>query len=156
MTVDHLTKDDLSEISWSGSPTHLQYVAKELDRVVKGETDYLAVKDDEGRIRCVGLIEHVRRAGMGGSEIGQLATHPDFRSMGYGSRLIEAAEELIRRRGRQWSVLGVEEENVRALKLYERLGYQAYGKEEASWTQEDGQGNTYVHTAREILLRKRV
>ncbi len=154
VVIDDLRPDDLAEISWSGSRTHVQHVSDQLQRVSSGDVEYLAVRNAEGRALAIGLIDHVRHND--GSEIGQLSTDPALQGQGLGTVLIEAAERRIGARGHQWSILGVEVENVRARKLYERLGYVAYAEEVESWTAEDEDGKEYLHTANAILLRKRV
>lgn len=152
--IDDLQESDLAEISWAGTKVHLLHVAAELKRVLAGEAEYIAVRNLAGRALAIGLIDHVRFEDA--SEIGQLSTDPVLQRQGLGSILIEAAEFRIRGRGHQWSILGVEVENVRARKLYERLGYSFYAEETDSWTAEDQDGNEYLHTADTILLRKSV
>ena len=152
--VDDLREDDLPEISWSGTKTHVRHIAEQLRRVSSGDVEYLAVRDLRGRALAIGLIDHVRHRDA--SEIGQLSTHPSLQGRGLGTLLIEAAETRIKAYGHLWSILGVEVENVRARKLYERLGYVKYDEEIDSWVAEDESGDEYLHTARTVLLRKRV
>jgi len=45
------------------------------------------------------------------------------RSRGIGTTLIRAAEARVRRRGRRWIGMGVDDTNPRAAALYLRLGY---------------------------------
>lgn len=59
--------------------------------------------------------------------------HEDFRSRGIGTRLISAAEEMLTdagkmptQRGYERVALAVEISNVRAERLYERLGYRIW------------------------------
>jgi ribosomal protein S18 acetylase RimI-like enzyme len=154
VVIDDLHESDLAEISWSGTKTHVQHVAKELKRVSSGDSEYIAVRNPKGQALAIGLIDHVRYEDA--SEIGQLSTDPALQGRGLGTILIEAAELRIRDRGHTWSILGVEVENVRARKLYERLGYSFYVQETDSWTAEDQDGNEYLHIADTVLLRKRV
>ena len=53
---------------------------------------------------------------------------PGFRGSGIGSRLIQAAENTLRKHGYRTCEIGVEDENVDARRLYERMGYQVIGK----------------------------
>jgi ribosomal protein S18 acetylase RimI-like enzyme len=154
VVIDDLQESDLADISWSGTKTHVQHVAEELKRVLSGDAEYIAVRNLEGRALAIGLIDHVRYEEA--SEIGQLSTDPALQGRGLGTILIEAAEFRIRDRGHKWSILGVEVENVRARKLYERLGYSFYAEETDTWTAEDQHGNEYLHTADTVLLRKRI
>ena len=150
--VSELTAEDLPAIAWSGSPTHLAHVAHELRRAAVGEVAYLAVRDQQGSPVAIGLVDFVRRAD--GPEIRQLATRPDLQGMGLGSLLIAEAESRIASSLRRWAVIGVEQENARARRLYERLGYEAYERETDSWTAERADGSTYTHTASVVLMRK--
>ena len=152
--IDDLKESDLSEIAWSGTPTHVKHVADELKRVETGEAEYIAVRGTDGKAMAIGLIDHVRY--QDGSEIGQLSTDPAVQGQGLGTRLIEAAEQRIRDRGHTWAILGVEVENTRARQLYERLGYVCFKEEQDSWTAEDENGVEYLHVADAVLLRKRV
>jgi ribosomal protein S18 acetylase RimI-like enzyme len=154
LVISDLQESDLSEISWSGTRSHVQHVAEELKRVLFGDAEYIAVRNSEGRALAIGLIDHVRYEEA--SEIGQLSTDPAFQGQGIGTILIEAAELRMHARGHKWSILGVEVENVRARKLYERLGYSFYAEETDSWTAEDIHGNEYLHTADTLLLRKQI
>lgn len=56
--------------------------------------------------------------------IGALAALPESRGHGVGSKLIQHAEEQARLSSFSKCSLTVKQENVRAIQLYERLGYQ--------------------------------
>lgn len=152
LTVDNLTVGDLSEIGWSGSQLHVRYVADELERAKTGAVEYLAVRDHTGRALSIGLIDHERHEGA--SEIGQLSTDPALQSQGLGTVLITGMETRIRAHGHSWSVLGVEVENTRARQLYDRLGYEAFGRDTDSWMEEDETGAQHEHVADVVLMRK--
>ena len=154
VTIDNLNAGDLPEIGWSGSAMHVRYVAEELERAKTGKVEYLAVRDQAGCALSIGLIDHVRHEGV--SEIGQLATNPVLQSQGLGTVLIRGMEERIRARGHVWSVLGVEAENTRARQLYDRLGYQVFGRDTDSWMEEDETGAQHEHVADIILMRKQL
>ena len=53
---------------------------------------------------------------------------PD-RSQGFGTQLVQAGEQELRRRGFAVAALAVEYSNKRAVRFYERLGYQDWGRE---------------------------
>jgi ribosomal protein S18 acetylase RimI-like enzyme len=48
---------------------------------------------------------------------------PCLQGQGIGARMMRVAEGLLRARGFQWALLGVETGNPGARRLYERLGY---------------------------------
>ncbi len=56
--------------------------------------------------------------------IGALATLPESRGHGVGSQLIQFAEHVAKKQSFQKCSLTVKRENVKALKLYENMGYQ--------------------------------
>lgn len=84
----------------------------------------------------------------------QLDTVDELQGLGLGSRLIEAAEDRIRRRGLRLAGMGVEDSNPRARALYERLGYSFAAREPASWevTDEDGTAVLY-ETEINVLIK---
>jgi ribosomal protein S18 acetylase RimI-like enzyme len=154
LVVDDLRVDDLDSIAWSGSPAHIRSVAGKLERASDGTLEYVAVRAQDGRPVAKGLIDFAARSDAGVIE--QLATHPDLRGFGIGTRLIEEAERRIRARGIRWSVVGVEDDNPRARALYERLGYVAYAREHDSWDAEDEHGEIYRYETELTMLRKDV
>jgi ribosomal protein S18 acetylase RimI-like enzyme len=76
--------------------------------------------------------------------------------LGPGTRLIEEGERRMRNRGVEWAVVGFEPSNPRARALYERLRYEPFGREHASWTTEDEQGRLVPYETDVDLLRKRL
>jgi GNAT superfamily N-acetyltransferase len=72
--------------------------------------------------------------------VSRVGVRAEMRSQGIGSALIEAAEDIIRKRGYSRVGLGVGVDNVRARQLYQRLGYGdcGHGTYTVSWTQYDG------------------
>lgn len=70
----------------------------------------------------------VLREGRDGEyHIGTLATLPESRGYGIGSKLIAHVEEQAKQQKYQWTSLTVKKENEKARKLYEKLGYQIVG-----------------------------
>ena len=152
--ISDLNENDLNRIEWSGSASHIRSVQSQLARVASGEVEYITVRDEIGQPVAKGLVDHVRRKD--GSEIGQMATHPNLQGNGLGTLLIAEAEKRIVARGHKWALLGVEVENERARKLYERLGYRAHGSETDSWLAEDENGIEKMYYADVLLMKKAV
>ncbi|MFG1920772.1 GNAT family N-acetyltransferase [Cryptosporangium sp. NPDC048952] len=121
LTVRDLLHEDLAGCAWTGSPTHLRFIAAALGRRSAGVVDYLAVCGPSDLPLGVGGIDYGRSSGAGW--LWQLAVHPAFRSCGIGTLLVRSAEERILRRGLDIAELGVEPANTRAQRLYARLGY---------------------------------
>lgn len=154
LTVNDLTRADLPLIAWSGSSSHLRSVSRELDRAGSGEVEYLAVRAPDGYPIGKSGIDYTYREGTGA--IYQLAVHSGLQSLGLGTYLISEAERRIRQRGLSAAILGVEDDNLRARALYERLGYRAYDHVHESWESEDADGNPTIHEAEMTLLRKQL
>lgn len=55
--------------------------------------------------------------------LSNVAVYPEFRSLGLGTKLLNAVEEVVKSIGKKKIVLNAETHNARAISLYERLGY---------------------------------
>jgi ribosomal protein S18 acetylase RimI-like enzyme len=75
---------------------------------------------------------------------------------GIGRLLLGAAEAAIRDRGRTTAEIGVEKDNPRARRLYERLGYRFDRELLEEFTFNDWQGNPVIQRVDQWMLRKRV
>ncbi|MDA1241404.1 MAG: GNAT family N-acetyltransferase, partial [Chloroflexi bacterium] len=64
------------------------------------------------------------------AEVNQMWLDEDRRSQGYAEALLAAAEDFARERGVVSIELWVEDDNPRAIRVYERCGYQATGEGE--------------------------
>lgn len=152
LTARELTVEDLPHCGWTGSPTHLRYVAAGVERARTGASDYLALCPPSGLPVAVGQVDYEATPGAGA--LSQLVVHPALRSLGIGTALVAAAERRIVRRGLRRAVLGVEDDNPRARALYERLGYVAFDREPASWDAEAPDGTVVRHDTVCQLLEK--
>lgn len=153
LTVRDLTRADLAECTWAGTPTHLGYVAQALDRVPDGDVEYLAACGPAGLPVALIGIDYAVVAGAG--RLWQLVVHPALRSCGIGAYLIRTAESRVAGRGLGVAELGVEEANARARKLYERLGYVARASEPESWLVEEPDGSMRRHhTVCTVMCRR--
>ena len=146
-----LTSDYLASIAWSGSRTHLENVAHQLERVPTDEVEYLAVFAD-GHPVSKGGIDFAKKADAG--TIWQLATHPRLEGLGLATTLVHELEARAAVRGITNLRLGVEPENERARRLYECLGYRTIGESQASWEAERSDGSRFTYTARIVEMSK--
>ena len=130
LTIDDLTTEDLPHIAWSGSPSHLRSVARQLARISTGEVDYLAVRAPGGQPVAKGV---------------QLATREELQGLGIGTLLVRELERRIERRGCRAAMLSVDQANRRPQALYERLGYRVVGERVSGWevTKPDGSAGWY-------------
>ncbi len=60
-----------------------------------------------------------------GAVISNVVVHPDFRQRGLARSLLDATLDMSRRMGSTFAILQVDQANVRARALYERLGFRA-------------------------------
>jgi hypothetical protein len=58
LVADDLTHTDLDKVLWSGGPLHPKYVEEALNRVPKGEVEYLAVRAPNGWPVAIGGIDY--------------------------------------------------------------------------------------------------
>lgn len=154
VTVRDLVADDLPACAWSGSPVHLRYVAAELERVPRGEADYLALCPPSGLPVGLALLDWTAVPGAG--LIGQLAVLPALRSCGLGTLIVEYAEARIVARGLDRAELRVEIDNRRARALYQRLGYEAYGEAPDGWDEPGPDGTVVRYETTCTLMRKQL
>lgn len=151
LTVRDVEVSDLPKLAWSGSSLHVEQLSEHV-RAADGSIDYIAAFLPTGEAVGKAEIDYVKRAGE--AEIGSLAVHGLVQSQGIGSLLIEVAEQRIRARGLGLAVVGVEDDNPRAQRLYERLGYEVIGSEPDAWDEVAADGTVHTHRAMCILLSK--
>jgi ribosomal protein S18 acetylase RimI-like enzyme len=154
LAVGDLCADDLAGLAWSGNPAHLRSVAAALQRAAQGLEDYLAVRAPGGQPVAKMRVDYTSQAGTG--VFSQLATMGPLQGLGIATMLIGAGEQRVRTRGLAFAALGVEDNNPRARRLYERLGYQAAGRQHASWEYEDDHGVLRLYETTLTIVRKRL
>jgi ribosomal protein S18 acetylase RimI-like enzyme len=67
-----------------------------------------------------------------------------FQRQGVGSRLIAAAEDMLRAREYRWATIAAATDNPRARRLYERLGYTYFHDEPGCWSYTDPDDVTHA------------
>ena len=154
LAVGDLRADEIAELAWSGNPAHLRSVAAALQRAAQGVEDYLVVRAPGGEPVAKMRIDYTSEADTG--VFSQLATMGPLQGLGIATMLIGAGEQRIHARGLAFAALGVEDNNPRARHLYRRLGYQAVGRQHASWETEDDTGELRVYETTLTILRKRL
>lgn len=73
-----------------------------------------------------GMVSFSQKKEKGKIEL--IAVHPDFRQMGWGKKLVQAAEHLLFERGAKTLQISTQESNLPAIHLYKNLGYQITDK----------------------------
>lgn len=96
-------------------------------RHLDSETAQVLVASANHR-RFLGTAVVFFRKGTKVARLYSIATHAEARGKGVGSALLEASEQLARRRGCKVLRLEVRTDNDAAIRLYERLGYDRIGR----------------------------
>ena len=96
-------------------------------RHLDSETAQVLVASANHR-RFLGTAVVFFRKGTKVARLYSIATHAEARGKGVGSALLEASEQLARRRGCKVLRLEVRTDNDAAIRLYERLGYERIGR----------------------------
>jgi ribosomal protein S18 acetylase RimI-like enzyme len=126
--IRHCEKRDLDRFDVFGTPQHVGYCREEFER---GEDAVTILVADEGGVP-VGKVhlDFLTRGPDREAVLIAAVVVPELRSRGIGAALMAAAEELACSRGYGAIVLGVEDSNPGARRLYERLGYDAFATDD--------------------------
>lgn len=147
MLIRDCRADDV-ELLEQAEPTGAnQRHARKFGNQESGRSDYLLAFEGQ---EIVGFCElqwlgspEVRDVYPGCPEINGLTVFGPHQGKGIGTALISAAEERARRRGCPRIGLAVADDNPRAAKLYDRLGYQPGVHYEGSYTHIDEHGTEH-------------
>ena len=148
---------DLTRLrGWYGRVTlrYLRSLPAALERAAQGLEDYVVVRVPVGEPVAKMRIDYTSEDDTG--VFSQLATMGPLQGLGIATMLIGAGEQRVHARGLAFAALGVEDNNPRARRLYERLGYQASGCQHASWEYEDDNGVLRLYETTLTILRKRL
>jgi ribosomal protein S18 acetylase RimI-like enzyme len=128
--------------------------AQLLARQAAGDASYLVAWQGSEPVGA-GLIRWTGRGQVPDPEISNLHVPAPLRSQGIGTAIVRFAEDLVRSRGHARVVIGVDEDNLRAAALYERLGYLDTGLRRTgayTWHDEAGVGHEQTERVRVLTL----
>lgn len=140
VTIRLCRKDDLPALEWFGMFTaHREMILAAYDSQERGEALMLVAETQGFPIGQVWIdltLERVDATGV----LWAVRVFPTLQNRGIGTRLMVAAEDVLRCRGCTAVELGVEKDNLQAKRFYERQGYRVVGdtREEYSYTTPDG------------------
>jgi ribosomal protein S18 acetylase RimI-like enzyme len=120
---------DLEHFGAFGSPQHAQYCREQFGRGADALTILVAADENDIPVGKAHLDFEIRAHERTAVLIAAAVT-PAAQGHGIGTALIGAAEELVCNRGFNEIVLGVEDSNPRARRLYERLRYDAFARDD--------------------------
>jgi ribosomal protein S18 acetylase RimI-like enzyme len=113
--------------------THDRHIIEDsYQRQLRGE-NLMLVADINGFPAAQAWVDLERKRDQDIGIIWAVRVLPLLQGLGLGTRLINIAESLLANRGIGISELSVEQTNVGAHRLYERLGYTPAGEEDGHW-----------------------
>ena len=134
-------ESDLSILEWGGLFTTHRDIIRSAFRRQQERGDLLMLVADLGGYPVGQVwIDFCRCADEGAGFLWAVRVLESMQGAGIGARMIAAAEDVIRGRGRPCARLLVERRNKRARRLCERLGYAGLGElaESVCFTTPDG------------------
>jgi ribosomal protein S18 acetylase RimI-like enzyme len=111
----------ISEIEQKCFSKSSAYSKRHLAYLILHANSATFVESYEGVIRGFIIVTYRQRSLT--SHVETIDVNPAYTKLGIGLRLLAAAEEDMRKRGKRWSQLEVSEGNKVALKLYRKTGY---------------------------------
>ena len=136
-------RQDLRTLEWEGTYTHYRKVYENtFKRAQMGKTiSWLAVLNSYGVIGQVfiQLISSRKDLANGNNRAYLYAfrVRPQFRGLGLGKAMMRFVEKDLLKRGYSEITLNVSKQNILALSLYKKQGYQIVGHESGDWTYRD-------------------
>jgi ribosomal protein S18 acetylase RimI-like enzyme len=140
VTIRLCRKDDLPALEWFGMFTdHREMILAAYASQERGEALMLVAETQGfpvGQVWIDLTLERVDATGV----LWAVRVFPTLQNRGIGTRLMVAAEDVLRCRGCIAVELGVEKDNLPAKRFYERQGYRVVADthEEYSYTTPDG------------------
>jgi ribosomal protein S18 acetylase RimI-like enzyme len=116
-------RDDLPTLEWFGQFTPDRGVMEDTFAGQARGDSLMLVADVNGVASGQVWLDLTRRNVDSTGVIWAIRVFPCLQDMGIGTRLLEAAERILREEAFARAELSVERSNVAALRLYERLGY---------------------------------
>lgn len=131
-------------------------VERALARAARGDVRYLAATVVGRGVVGTAVIDFAATGDPDAGIIAQLAVHPALQRLGIGSLLIRAAEEVIAEQGRATAHLAVDDVNVDARRLYERLGYRPIRQQIGEWVERWPDGRVQRRSRPQTVLARSV
>ncbi len=123
VTIRVCTKRDVPQLEWAGIYTaHRQIIRATYKAQERGDALIVIAETNclpAGQI----WMDLVKKREEGVGFLWAMRVLPWLQRMGIGTSLMNAAEEVLRRRGFAWAELGVEKDNTDAQRFNERRGY---------------------------------
>lgn len=161
--VRRLEERDLPALEWNGEFLHFRTLFRQTFEDMRLGTRLLLVMEHRPSGEIVGQIflqwnsSDPRFAdGQRRGYLYSLRVKPAFQRHGLGTRLMDAAEEILRQRGMDTASIGVEKTNRDARSLYERQGYRIIAEDPGCWSYIDHLGKRQEVSEPAWLMEKKL
>ncbi len=142
-----LREDELPALEWDGEYTHFRNLFRQsFEEMQLGQRVMLIAHEAEtGALAGQVFVQFISgdpkyADGASRGYLYALRVRPAYQSRGLGRQLILAAEDHLRTRRMAVATIGVAKGNLRAQKLYERMGYEIVAEDPGRWTYVDHLG----------------
>lgn len=156
VTIRMCREDDLLALEWDGMFTDHREIILDAFIRQQQQSNVMLVADTSGGIVGQVWIDMTKLASRGAGFLWALRVHPEARGRGIGTELVGAAEAWLAARTFESATLGVEKENSRAMRLYQRLGYEVAGELLERYTYTTPGGESHDLSVDQWLLEKRL
>jgi ribosomal protein S18 acetylase RimI-like enzyme len=154
VSIRQCRKDDLPALEWFGMFTaHRNIILAAYESQERGEAVMLVAEVKEFPIGQV-WIDLTRKHEDATGILWAVRVLPPVQNLGLGTRLMAAAEHVLRNQGFTQAELVVEKDNPNAKRFYERQGYHVISSEQSEYTYTTPDGiQTHVSTDRWVLRK---
>lgn len=156
VTVRRCIREDLSNLEWHGLfAEHREIMESAFADQARGNGAMLVADVNGYPVGQIWIdIRRKREESVG--ILWALRVYPFLQRLGIGTALMEAAEDLLREIGFEYSELGVEKSNHDARRLYEHLGYRHMGERVDTLKYKGTKGDIRTMTVDQWILRKKL
>ena len=140
---------DRVKLDWSGSVNN-PTLDKWYPEIVEGNRKLFVIYYDNELIGEVWILKKE-----GSYHLMRLGVREEYRNQGVGTWIISQIEDYIINIGESEIYLGVEKDNIKALSLYQKLGYEIIAEKKDSWKERDpNTGKEYIYKTDVFEMRK--
>ena len=159
LVIREARADDLPALEWEGEYQRYRLVYQRAYAEARRGRRVLLVAESLGHVvgQIFVQVDSTLTGGNGRTAyLYALRVRPEARNRGIGTELVREAETILRQRGFLRAMISVAQDNHAARRLYERLGYEAFGEDPGHWSFFDDQGQVQEVHEPAFLLDKRL
>lgn len=144
--IRRMTREDLPALEWDGEFKHFRNVYKSVyHRMQQGGADAWVVETPHGEIIGQVFLQYKSDRpeladGWQRAYLYSFRIKPPFRNLGLGSRVMRILENSLIQKHFTRLTLNVARDNLDAIRLYKRLGFQIIAEEPGVWSYIDHVG----------------